>query len=294
MEVTNLLRLNEEERQKLDMHSMLNIINVLIHNLEILAKQHPESKSFQEALDLSGEFRSYIVNNNKEAFSNAAVGKYHKKLNALMQEARNNFAGDPLVSMRLDNIDNILTILDKRSDELLARWALPDLQLDISKSRLENDLKEFLKAIEINSGHAYRIVFNPTEKGSSDYFVNIAIHSNEPYIRMPLAIKDALFDLLANARKYTPRGGNISIHIEADRDMLQIEVADNGIGIPGGEMEKVLSFGGRGSNVEHMPTMGSGYGLTKTLSSVQRYGGRMWIESEKEKGTRIRIRIPLS
>jgi len=294
MEVTSLLNLNEEERQKLDMHSMLNIINVLIRNFENLSEQHPESEAFKVALKESENFRTFIVNNDKEAFSNAAVGSFHKSLSERLNKARELYAADPLIGSRLDNLDNILMILDKRSDELLARWALPDLMLDISKERLESDLKEFLKALEINAGHAYHIVFNPIEKGSSDYFVNLDIRSGEQYIRMPLAIKDALFDLLANARKYTPRGGNISLHIEAGPEELQIEVADNGIGIPEGEIEKVLSFGGRGSNVSQMPTMGSGYGLTKTLASVQRYGGRMWIESEKNKGTRIKIKIPFS
>lgn len=293
MEVTHLLKLSEEERQKLDMHSMLNIINVIIRNLEKLSEQHPESNLFLEALKTADNFKSFIVNNNKEAFSNAAVGSFHKSLTTLINKARDSYASDPMIASRLDNLDNILMILDKRSDELMARWALPDLMLDISKDRLKSDLMEFLEAMEINSGGAYHIVFNPTEKGNSDYFVNLDIHSGEPYIRMPLAIKDALFDLLANARKYTPRGGNIQVHIDARPEELQIEVADNGIGIPPDEMEKVLSFGGRGSNVMQIPTMGSGYGLTKTLASVQRYDGRMWIDSEENKGTRIQIKIPV-
>jgi len=293
MEVTHLLKLSEEERQKLDMHSMLNIINVIIRNLEKLSERHPESNLFREALKTSDNFKSFIVNNNKEAFSNAAVGSFHKSLTALMNKAREVYANDSMIGSHLDNLDNILMILDKRSDELMARWALPDLMLDISKDRLKSDLKEFLEAMEFNSGSAYHIVFNPTEKGNSDYFVNLDIHSGEPYIRMPLAIKDALFDLLANARKYTPRGGNIHLHIDARPEELQIEVADNGIGIPPDEMEKVLSYGGRGSNVMQIPTMGSGYGLTKTLASVQRYSGRMWIDSEENTGTRIQIKIPL-
>lgn len=73
---------------------------------------------------------------------------------------------------------------------------------------------------------------------------------------------------------------------------LRYVVEDTGCGIPPDEIEKVAHFGHRASNVSNIRTMGGGFGLTKAFLVTRRFGGRMFIRSGLQRGTRIRIVLP--
>jgi signal transduction histidine kinase len=99
-------------------------------------------------------------------------------------------------------------------------------------------------------------------------------------------------DLIANARKYTEPGGRISAGLWDDGNVLRLVVEDTGKGIPEDEMEEVVNFGYRGSNISDKETQGGGFGLTKAYINTRRFGGRMWIRSGNNSGTRITIEVP--
>jgi signal transduction histidine kinase len=99
-------------------------------------------------------------------------------------------------------------------------------------------------------------------------------------------------DLIANARKYTAPGGHITAALYEDAEALRFLVEDTGRGIPEGELEKVVQFGQRASNVGEVRTMGGGFGLTKAFLVTKQFGGRFWLASQLGVGTRVRIQIP--
>lgn len=111
-------------------------------------------------------------------------------------------------------------------------------------------------------------------------------------ISMPPVLQDCFRDLLANARKYTPPGGEIRGSLRDDGRELRVVVADTGRGIPETEVGHVVRFGQRGSNARPGETRGGGYGLTKAYSICRRFGGRLWIESEIDIGTTVTMQIP--
>ena len=77
-------------------------------------------------------------------------------------------------------------------------------------------------------------------------------------------------------------------------DILRVVVRDSGMGIPADELDKVVQFGYRASNVkDKVRTMGGGFGLTKAYKVVKGLGGRMWIESELNKGTSVKFELPV-
>jgi signal transduction histidine kinase len=59
-----------------------------------------------------------------------------------------------------------------------------------------------------------------------------------------------------------------------------------------GEVERVVEYGRRASNVGNTKTMGGGFGLTKAYLVARQFGGRMWIETELGRGTRVEIALP--
>ena len=80
---------------------------------------------------------------------------------------------------------------------------------------------------------------------------------------MPAVFQDVMRDLIANARKYTAPGGHITAALYEDAEALRFVVEDSGRGIPEGELERVVRFGQRASNVGEVRTMGGGFGLTR-------------------------------
>jgi signal transduction histidine kinase len=112
-------------------------------------------------------------------------------------------------------------------------------------------------------------------------------------IYMPPEIQDVMRDLIANARKYTDTGGRIDASLSQTETELELVIEDNGRGIPEDQIESTIDYGFRGTNVDDKKSYGGGFGLTKAYYITKRYGGRMWIESALEVGTKITIRIPL-
>ncbi|MFW5710677.1 MAG: ATP-binding protein [Spirochaetota bacterium] len=109
---------------------------------------------------------------------------------------------------------------------------------------------------------------------------------------MPLLVKDVFRDLVANARKYTDPGGNILAGVFQDAEHLRMLVEDNGRGIPEESIESVVDFGIRAGNAISKTSYGGGFGLTKAYYITKNFGGRMWIESEINYYTRIKVVIP--
>jgi signal transduction histidine kinase len=148
-------------------------------------------------------------------------------------------------------------------------------------------------AIEKNSHGRYRIIYNAALKEPNDYYFDFKLESNRgDNLLMPAVFQDVMRDLIANARKYTAPGGHITAALHEDPTLLRFVVEDTGRGIPPDEIEKVVHFGQRASNVNTVRTMGGGFGLTKAFLVAKQFGGRFWIASELGVGTRVRIHLP--
>ena len=98
-----------------------------------------------------------------------------------------------------------------------------------------------------------------------------------------------VFNLLSNALKYTPAGGDIFVSLKtADEDFLRIDVRDTGKGISNEEAEKVFErfFQAKGA------ASGTGIGLALVKSFVELHHGKAWVESEPDKGSDFIVVIP--
>lgn len=96
-----------------------------------------------------------------------------------------------------------------------------------------------------------------------------------------------LGNLLSNASKYTPQGGQVELGvglIDAPGELV-VSVRDNGVGIPLDQQEELgrLFFRARTANL--INTQGAGMGLNITRSLVQLHGGRFWFESVEGQGS---------
>lgn len=101
-------------------------------------------------------------------------------------------------------------------------------------------------------------------------------------------------NLLNNAIKFTPEGGSITFIAEKGEGEYIFTVADTGVGINPQNLKKLFkieeSFSTAGTDKE----TGTGLGLILCKELVEKHGGRIWAESEIEKGTKFHFSIPLT
>ena len=99
-------------------------------------------------------------------------------------------------------------------------------------------------------------------------------------------------NLVSNAIKYSPHGGEIVIHGEADPAEVQISVSDEGVGIPLEEQEHIFEHFYRVEGPETRAVSGTGLGLYLTRAIVRAHGGRIWVRSTPGQGATFHVALP--
>jgi signal transduction histidine kinase len=113
----------------------------------------------------------------------------------------------------------------------------------------------------------------------------------------PPSLDDALApyiftNLLSNAIKYTDGGGKVRVVICREGDGALVEVHDTGIGVPPGEMRHLFQEFYRATNARARGVDGTGLGLVAVKEIVERFGGRVGVDSTLGKGSRFWVWLP--
>lgn len=107
------------------------------------------------------------------------------------------------------------------------------------------------------------------------------------------AMEQALLNLLHNAVKYSGDSKKIGLHLKKKNTHALIQVADQGIGIPPQEKEKIFEKFYRAASPQNERIAGTGLGLALVSHIVEAHGGHLELESEPGKGSTFSIYIPL-
>jgi len=173
---------------------------------------------------------------------------------------------------------NFLNVIKSNTDRLNALVA--DL-LDIS--RIEAG-RVSLTPQPINLVHLVEESLNEMRRRSQQENKPMTF-SLEAEPDLPMAFGDAerirqiLDNLLENAYSYTPAGGRVQVRLHRSDSELQVDVQDNGIGIPPQEQARVFERFYRGENPLVIETPGTGLGLSIVRQLVEMHGGRIWVTS---------------
>jgi signal transduction histidine kinase len=108
-------------------------------------------------------------------------------------------------------------------------------------------------------------------------------------------VEQLLGNLLDNAGKYSPDGGDIVLRVRPMDDGVLVSVRDEGVGLPTGSHELIFEAFGRATNAEQWNVPGMGLGLHICRIIVERHGGRIWAESQGEQqGTTVTLWLPFA
>ncbi|HLV81856.1 MAG TPA: ATP-binding protein, partial [Chthonomonadaceae bacterium] len=111
----------------------------------------------------------------------------------------------------------------------------------------------------------------------------------------PDLIQNILQNLVSNAIKYSPNGGQVRIvgRLEPDRESVLMGVKDQGLGIPEAAQKKLFTKFFRVDNKNSRKVGGTGIGLYLVKNLVEAHRGTIWAESEVNKGSTFWVRIPI-
>jgi signal transduction histidine kinase len=174
-----------------------------------------------------------------------------------------------------------------------------------SMSRLVNNLLD-LGRIEADVGlrlemlSVHDVVENVTESLSMQAAQKqIQIQTSIPKETIPLIEADqalltqALHNLVENAIKYTPAGGEVQVSVFFRHDRMVFEVRDTGIGVSPIDQPRLFEKFYRSANREAKRERGTGLGLAIVKSIAERHGGQVGLQSQLGSGSTFFVSVPI-
>lgn len=194
------------------------------------------------------------------------------KLNDNLNEENINLIkeGGSKVGNAIGLTNDALTALNTSVDYASYKFQIGDIIEIIDKVIRENSLGVREKSINLN--------FKASEE---------VVPFSFDRIKTTLAIRN----LVNNAIKYTPVGGEVDIDVCRNGNKIVISVSDTGMGIPKADIDKISDKFYRAKNAVN--TSGSGLGLFIVKNIIAGHGGKMDIQSNEGKGTKITISLPI-
>jgi PAS domain S-box-containing protein len=161
---------------------------------------------------------------------------------------------------------------------LVGRNELNKIQVIKSDVPLKAFTDKIVEEVLQSTRHTHRI--NLTYKVAAQH-----LHADEKLLR------NIFINVLSNAIKFSPGKEEIKVNMTERDNNLHLEVIDEGIGISASDQEHLFEAFYRGSNANQIA--GSGLGLSIVKKAVELLEGTLELESEVNKGTRVRIKLPL-
>ena len=106
--------------------------------------------------------------------------------------------------------------------------------------------------------------------------------------------KQILLNLLSNAVKFTPEGGRITVAARPVDDVVEVSVADTGIGIAPEDCEAVFDEFRQVGRHSEGKAEGTGLGLALTRKFIELHGGKIWLTSTLGQGSTFSFTLPIT
>jgi signal transduction histidine kinase len=130
---------------------------------------------------------------------------------------------------------------------------------------------------------------------TQEHQIEVHLPSSLPRVLAdPRRTRQVLRNLVENAVKYSPDGGAISISVQPGADRLQIDVADQGIGIEPQQLDAVFDRFYQVDSASTRKVGGAGLGLSICKAIIEAHNGDIWVESQPGVGSTFSFTLPLA
>jgi signal transduction histidine kinase len=247
-----------------------------IHNARLFREIEEKSKQLAVASQHKSEFLANMSHELRTPL-NAIIGfseVLQERLFGELNEKQSEYTDDILSSGR-----HLLSLINDILD--LSKIEAGRMELEVATFHLPDAIENALLLIrERASRHGIKL-----ERLVDDRLGDFAGDERK--------IKQVLVNLLTNAVKFTPEGGQVKVEARYGDGAVIISVTDTGIGIAKEDQEAIFEeFRQAGGNYAQKRE-GTGLGLTLTKRFVEMHGGRIWVESEIGKGSTFTFTLPM-
>jgi signal transduction histidine kinase len=196
-------------------------------------------------------------------------------------------------------VNKVIGPLDDKSAEFISRAYTRTIKLKnfvetllkLTEMRLSDKFEMDVFSLRDTVHHAVAAVRTRAEDKSIT--LNCDVESSVDEITgNQFSIEEVTENLLLNAIKYTPENGTITLSAKNGNEFTVIEITDTGIGIPVDELGEVFDEFFRASNARKTEKDGTGLGLSIAKYIVERHGGKIWVDSIENTGTKFWITLP--
>jgi signal transduction histidine kinase len=172
------------------------------------------------------------------------------------------------------------------------RALIEDL-LDVTRLEGNKQLPIEPKPVEVESLFRECYEIFKAQAASSEISLHYGIGEGVPRVWADRnRVMQVLSNLIGNAMKFTPKGGSVSYRADRyDGSQVLFSVSDSGHGIPPENLENIFSPYWQAKRTARL---GAGLGLPIAKGIVESHGGRIWVESEQEVGTKFFFTLPIA
>lgn len=199
-------------------------------------------------------------------------------LNSLRRQPHPKSQNDFLDAMKISS-DNLLVLLNDVLDMSKIESGILDIE------QINMNVIEIVQQV-------VSIYHHKAEENGLLLKINIVKDFPKTIIGDPWRLNQILMNLVNNAIKFTKKG-YVEINLSHSQDKIMFAIIDTGMGISDNQKEAVFESFKQGDNISKEFYGGTGLGLTITKKLIELQGGKIWLESEENKGSIFYFELPL-
>lgn len=275
----------EETNDQVLAFSLLTIV-LLIGTGYVVYSYMEKNKAYQKIMSTATEDAKNLAKAKEQFLANMSH-EIRTPMNAI-----SGFTHQLLKTELSESQREQLDIINRSSDHLLhiLNDVLDFSKLQANKLILEDEPYDLHQLMS----DAVQLMLHKADE--KDISINYYAENIPHYIKGdPYRFKQILINLVSNSIKFTEKG-SVNIHLSVRKkyrvNELQLVVKDTGIGIPKDQQTRIMmEFEQAGSSSDHK---GTGLGLSITKKLVELHNGKMKLDSEEGKGTKVTVHLPFT
>ncbi|MBS4538502.1 HAMP domain-containing protein [Clostridium sp. D2Q-11] len=306
----NILKVKGEDLKNKDYDEIISSVNKyltlknIIQNEDLKGKQMIETETstymarFAPYLNEGDEFGGIIIvfqditeQQNLDNLRREFVANVSHELKTPITTIKS--YTETLLDGALESKDLSIQFLGVVNDECdrMSRIVRDLLQLSNFDNKEVKWEKEFISLSDLLLKSYTKLEISIKEKKQE---IKIDVDDNVPLVYADKdAIEQVILNILSNAIKYTPENGFIEVKGVKQSEAVKIIIEDNGIGIPKEDLERIFERFYRVDKARSRDLGGTGLGLSISKRIIESHNGKINIESEYGKGTRVNITLPI-
>ena len=189
--------------------------------------------------------------------------------------------------------EKAITLIDRLEQSLAELKEMVSDLLDVE--RIEQQASGFSDTIEVHLLATSAVSMIDAQFQQKDQRLTVSIDNGLPVIcGDPVRLLEAMRNLLTNAHKYTPEGGQIDVTLTGEENVIRFTVSDTGIGMSSEDVQHVFEPHFRTQDAVESQIEGQGIGLSLVKAIIEEHKGRVFVRSQLGKGSTFGFELPVN